>query len=619
MKAIDGNAGRKGRWFLGLFGLPFAGVGLGMLFLAVVPTLHDFQRMQGWEAVSARVTGADLHVSHGDDSDSFQAQASYDYRYGGRDYTGTRVAINDSGSDNIGDFQQRMAAELQRAVASGRPVTVWVNPADPAEAVYNRELRWGLLGFYALFALVFGGVGIGLVLAAVFAREKPAPLSAATAVQQGTPWLARAEWASPVIHARQRGGVIFLWIFAVVWCAIAAPANVVIPEELADGNYAILFILLFDAVGAGLFVWAIRQTISARKFGDTPLTLQPYPGRVDAGAAGELAGYFDARIPYDASATFRVSAQCVRAVTSGSGKNRSTRHTPLWQSELQLRGEPTADGNTRVWFSFAPPAGLPVSEAPSDNYVSWQVRAGCELPGVDFVRDWPVPVFVTAAGAADGSARRRMQVDIEAAAQEVEAATGFAQTASGTVMDYRAGRHWLGALMLGLPFGLGFGGAGVAMWLSADEFLVRWFMAPVFSLIGGVCLASAIWMLGNRLRVEASGGSVEVQRWLYGVPLRWHSVPREDIAGVGMVRNSSSSTGNKVTQYYGLVLRRRDDTTLEIGDGLKGADQAQRAGEGFARYANLPWLGEIARESGFAARKAAYQARRASRGDDSAR
>jgi hypothetical protein len=212
-----------------------------------------------------------------------------------------------------------------------------------------------------------------------------------------------------------------------------------------------------------------------------------------------------------------------------------------------------------------------------------------------------------------------MQVDIEAAAQEVEAATGFAQTASGTVMDYRAGRHWLGALMLGLPFGLGFGGAGVAMWLSADEFLVRWFMAPVFSLIGGVCLASAIWMLGNRLRVEASGGSVEVQRWLYGVPLRWHSVPREDIAGVGMVRNSSSSTGNKVTQYYGLVLRRRDDTTLEIGDGLKGADQAQRAGEGFARYANLPWLGEIARESGFAARKAAYQARRASRGDDSAR
>jgi hypothetical protein len=67
------------------------------------------------------------------------------------------------GSDNIGSFQRRAFEELTRCRASGRPFRCYVDPQNPANAVLYRQARWEMIAFYAMFALVFGGAGVGLL------------------------------------------------------------------------------------------------------------------------------------------------------------------------------------------------------------------------------------------------------------------------------------------------------------------------------------------------------------------------------------------------------------------------------------------------------------------------
>ena len=149
---------RKQNWFMLLFALPFAGVGIGVLVFGVIPNLYEWQQMKSWPQVEARVLDAGLHTSRGDDSDTYRAYARYTYRYQMQDYTSERVAIM-GGSDNIGDFQSDLARQLELAHRMEQPVPAWVNPNDPGDAVLNRELRWNMLGFKMIFVLVFGGVG----------------------------------------------------------------------------------------------------------------------------------------------------------------------------------------------------------------------------------------------------------------------------------------------------------------------------------------------------------------------------------------------------------------------------------------------------------------------------
>ena len=104
-------------------------------------TVLAWHEIAGWVPVSAEVVSAELQEHDGDDSTTYEVTATYRYQYAGQAYTSTRVAI-DSGADNIGTFQQRLYAQLRAAQESRAPVTAYVDAANPADAVLNRELRW---------------------------------------------------------------------------------------------------------------------------------------------------------------------------------------------------------------------------------------------------------------------------------------------------------------------------------------------------------------------------------------------------------------------------------------------------------------------------------------------
>lgn len=169
------KAGKKkpGGWVMALFALPFAAVGVGMLLLSVLPTLYDWSRMQFWQPANATLLAASLNSSRSSKSTSYHVTARYRYTVAGQVYEGERVAIS-GGGDNVGDFQEALGERLEQALRDGQPVPVWVNPSHPAEAVIDRSLRPGLLAFKMVFVVLFGGVGVGML---VFVARGGKPLN----------------------------------------------------------------------------------------------------------------------------------------------------------------------------------------------------------------------------------------------------------------------------------------------------------------------------------------------------------------------------------------------------------------------------------------------------------
>ena len=90
--------------FLALFSLPFAGVGVFMLILAV-NTILQSHRAAEWEETTCEILSVDLKSSSGSDSNTHKCVARYAYTYNGERHESDRVSFS-KGSDNIGSFQR---------------------------------------------------------------------------------------------------------------------------------------------------------------------------------------------------------------------------------------------------------------------------------------------------------------------------------------------------------------------------------------------------------------------------------------------------------------------------------------------------------------------------------
>ena len=98
---------------------------------------------------------------------------------------------------------------------------------------------------------------------------------------------------------------------------------------------------------------------------------------------------------------FRVVLSCIRRVTSGSGRNRSTTETVLWQEERRV----PRDGRRRAGGVRHPaPTPCRATRAGASDRVLWRLEVIGEVPGVDYAAAFEVPVFRTAAS--DRRARR---------------------------------------------------------------------------------------------------------------------------------------------------------------------------------------------------------------------
>lgn len=557
----------KGKILVSLFALPFFGIGVWMLW-SVSNEFLDAYQMQSWVQVEARLSSAGYRTNSGEDSDTYEAYAKYSYTYQGKSYVGDRVSIA-SGGDNIGDYQQDIARELSGAQARGHAILVYVDPNEPSNSIIDRGIRWGLIGFKSIFLFVFGGVGLGLL---IFTWRASKEKDESDPKYADKPWLLNNDWQTATIRSSSKTTMYGVWAFAAFWNLVSAPLPFLLYDEVVNKqNYIALVGLLFTAVGIWLLIWAIRQTLEWKRFGATPVTLDPFPGSI----GGHVGGTIEIGVPFNSANEFEVTLTNLHHYVSGSGKNRSSKEKAKWQDTLIAHAEPGGRG-TRLTFRFDVPEGLEESDTDQDDsYHRWRLNLSAELEGTDIDRSFDIPVYATATQSRHLSNRaveRSREQQDSASDKAVLNTVRVINDAGGRRMVYPIGRYLgssLGAFIVGAAF------AGAGWWLIVEE--GQRIFGSVFGGVGALVGIFSLYMMSNSLEVSQDGMNIKTVRRILGIPVK-RSYMRRD-AFVKFTKDSSfqSQNGGKHVIYYSIYANDIDGDKITVGEGFKGESQAKAA------------------------------------------
>ncbi|MEO1247463.1 MAG: DUF3592 domain-containing protein [Pseudomonadota bacterium] len=569
----------KGRILLFLFALPFAGFGTWMLY-SIGSELLAAADMRDWQPAQATLLSAGYKTHSGDDSNTYEAYASYTYRYAAQSYTGSRVGIAD-GADNIGDYQQDTGNRLSRALASNQPITVFVDPSQPAQSIIDPHPRWGLIAFKSVFVLLFGGVGYGLLIAGFLSPKAKDPEAAE---YRDAPWLVNDAWQGGEIRSGAKSGMRGAWFFAGFWNLISMPLPFLLYGEITEKqNYAALLGLIFPVVGLGLLYWAIKLTREWRHFGVSPLTLDPFPGSI----GGHVGGHIELNTPFDSTVDYELTLTNLHSRMTGSGKSRSRRESAKWQDRRIAHAEPGAKG-TRLAFRFDVPEGLSESDASKqeDAYTIWRLSVVANVDGRQLDRNWELPVYPTAARSRNIDERHVEASRVEQAAvdeRSVRQKIAVRHTASGKSLYYPMGRS-AGSALIGMLVGGIFAGSGIYLLMAQGA----WFMGGIFSLVGSLIALGCVYMIGNSLEVFQDGMHLHTKRRLFGIPARRNSMPRAAFSHFDRNKSMTTQSGGKHTIVYTISAVDASGHTLTLGEGFRGQSEADAATRLIALELGLP-------------------------------
>jgi hypothetical protein len=546
-----------------LFATPFAGVGLFVGYLAF-SMLAEWVQVLGWQEVPARIHAAELIEHVGDDSVTYNVQAQYEYRYRGDTYQGYRVSLTES-ADNVGSFHEDVYRELNRYRESGQTFRCYVNPDDPSEAILYRNLRWGLFGLELVFALVFGGVGFGLIIGAFIGQRIVSKEERLKAAHPEEPWLWDNNWAGGRIRSGSKAKAIGITIFATFWNLISLPPAFLIWEEVAAGNRVILLVLLFPAIGILMAIAAIRFWMQYFKFSQSFFEMSRFPGVL----GGLLEGQILTGMKEAPEKGVRLTLSCIRKETSGSGKNRSTTERVLWQEtdlvdRAQLAYTPSG-WRIPVELGIPYDAGPPSSTDHDDDSVFWRLEAGAALPGIDFEADFKVPVFRTSDSDPEFEWESRESSGVFSAAaleEELNAAGIYLESAptGGRRIIFSRARNKGAAV--GLTFFL-------AVWTGAIWLMIH-FDAPIafpifFGFFEILLLFGAVDMWLTRRVIDVNRAELAYSKAIFG-PGKQKILPADEIKSIKPNRGMQS--GNKL--YYQIEVRAGDDKKHTIANQIGG-------------------------------------------------
>lgn len=133
--------------------------------------LLNVEHAQTWQPVEGRLIKQEIVTNEGtgDDPDTHRLDALYRYTVAGVEHDGSRVDFSPLRSDNFsGGRRARQQKMMQQ-----EPLTVYVDPADPLNAVIDRSLPAEQSVFIAFFLLFPCGVATLVVISFLLYPVKP--------------------------------------------------------------------------------------------------------------------------------------------------------------------------------------------------------------------------------------------------------------------------------------------------------------------------------------------------------------------------------------------------------------------------------------------------------------
>lgn len=562
--------GKSGGMFLTLFSLPFAGVGVGMVFL-VAWTIIIYIQQKSWVQVPAKITHTELVAHRSSKSTTYKVEASYDYEYKGKWYRGASKVSQFSGSDNISRFHQDLHAELKKCFETGKNYRCFVNPDNHDEAVLYRGLRPVQLGFLTLFAVVFGGAGFSLFTVGLKGVCNDRRIHKLRAVFSDQPWLQRPEWHSGVINSSSKLKMLISIVLAFFWNLISAPVIFAIfADDYARKNKLILLFLLFPLVGLGFIIWAIVNIVRMHKFGTSQFKLDSVPGVM----GGKLSGRICTPVNIAPEDGFELSLKCIKQVLTRAGRNRTTTEYVIWEEDHVVKRELLYQDLTRseipVLFAI-PYDGRESSVDPSDDEtIIWRLNVKAAVPGLDYDATFDVPVFKTETSSADF----KLTEDIPALTDNVSAADLLqreniiispAYSSGGTRFTFPMGRNIVSCIVITV-ITLIWTAIAIAIFIAKAPlfFCVIWGVVDLFLIIG------LLYSWFDYRVIEIDKYCMNLSGGLFGIG-RTKTIDMKEFDKFSF---KMSSQTNKTT-FFKILALNKEGKRYSVAGGIKGKKLAE--------------------------------------------
>jgi hypothetical protein len=413
--------------------------------------------------------------------------------------------------------------------------------------------RLPLAGFLGLFCVTFGTAGFGLIALTRGAARLERQAGLLRESNPGAPWRWREDWAAGRAEpSTRKWGVVFIWVFAVLWILITCPTVFLVPAEIRKGNSLAAIGLILPLIGIGMLISALRQTLLWNKFGVSAFEMATVP----FAPGGRLAGAILTGLELHPEGGFHLRLTCVNRTVTGAGSNRSVDEKILWREERTMtRPLPSDDpARTRIPVSFVLPADAreTSTESPGDQ-VRWILDADAKVPGLDYHAEFELPVF----GAAVAAATPDPMAEFEApeASGPPGPETGILvrpAAGGGTEIYYRALRNPGPATAFAIV---------LAIWSAVEWLLIRPTVPLIIPILSGafellfLVLAADLWFGTTRIEIEA--GRIAIRNRILGIgptSILPASALREVKLSIGM-----QTGGHEGTPYYSLKLIDADD------------------------------------------------------------
>ena len=377
-------------------------------------------------------------------------------------------------------------------------------------------------------------------------------------------WHSVGGWKDGRVRSAAKTTIWVSLLFGVAFTGISLPAVLDMPKEFAAGNHLILVVLLFPLVGVSALAYFVYSVFAWRKFGSTELVLDPVPGSI----GGDFGGYIDVPISWGKRGEFNIALNCQHTRTTSSGKNRSTSTKVAWQREGIATVSPTSNG-TRCAFRFSIPEGLNESEEASSSYYHWLFQIECELPGIDFRRNFSVPVFKSETPQLSSS-KAEYTKESSPLDKAPEGTVIISETAEALQFYYPWYRHlWMGFMTM--VFGSVFGGIG---YFIGTEDAGGMIFFIVFGGVGIFCLLIGLYIVGNTLTTTVTRKGINVVRNVYGVRFQ-RNVSKDNIVKLERQIKSQMQGGSRYRVFYSIIALTKDDRQIVIADTLEGSRLAE--------------------------------------------
>lgn len=557
-----------------VFGGAFFIAGLAIFYFFVASIIFESFHMRTWQATPATLNHASIHTyeSRNDDGSyttMYSLDIEYEYWAQGRHHLGTRADISGhSNSDSTEHYQRLYKIKKEHAQKTLR---VWVNPNDSNQSIYDRSVNIRTSAMMSLFSFIFMFVGSGIAYASKKEQSMP-PLTVKP--NPNKPWTTRSEWASSTLYSNAKsklGYIKFFGILSVLFFGMFAIGLV------GKSTMSSIFACLLCLPSFFLYRWYHHKKMEWNFFKAVPVELNPYPGMI----GGTVAGSILVPTPYHAGDKYTFTLKCTHHTVTRSGNTTSHHSNLVWSKKYTPTPKAKLNG-TYLNFNFKVPADQPESSEPDNNYHRWTLYIKSELTGINFNRDYEVPVFVTDQSqtvedelleqplSASNKADLHSRLSINQ--QNKTFVTGDIPSSSEQTND-----QYLSFKTPGSNTGWYIAGIGALFFIIGTAIAIsgETSFGIAFSAIATVFILLGTYALGRNCLIRVSPNRIEIDVYLFTKLVNQHVLSSTDVREIQPHKSSSTSkNGVQVNEQYGIRVFTTDNKFVDMGGEFKSMKNA---------------------------------------------